>query len=61
MGIVIGESKIEIYHEGEHVFIKKYEDKCSLCYSEAPLVELKGHKICVNCVEELVAMSERSY
>lgn len=61
MDIEIGKSKIEIYHESDHVFIKKYVEKCSLCYSEETLVDLKGHKICVHCVEEIIRLSERSY
>lgn len=44
---------LEIYVDGNHVILKKYEPTCIFCGDAADVVYFKGRNICKNCLEEL--------
>ncbi len=43
---------IEIYVDGEHIILKKYEPACILCGNAKDVVQYKGKNICPACMEE---------
>ena len=44
---------VEIYVEGEQIILKKYEEVCTFCNESGSLVDFKGRKVCVKCLELL--------
>lgn len=44
---------LEIYIEGEHIILKKYEPACIFCGDARNVVNYKGKLICTNCLNEL--------
>ncbi|SEG04180.1 transcriptional pleiotropic regulator of transition state genes [Caloramator fervidus] len=50
----IGEKDaLEIYVDGEHIILKKYQPACIFCGDAKDVVNYKGKNICQNCLEEL--------
>ncbi len=43
----------EIYMEGEYVVLHKFEPTCMFCGKLGESVDMQGHTICKNCIEEL--------
>lgn len=46
---------LEIYVEGEHIILKKYEPACIFCGNARDVENYKGKLICKSCLEELKA------
>ena len=44
---------LEIYVDGEHIILKKYEPACIFCGDASNTQYLKGKLICPSCLEEL--------
>jgi transcriptional pleiotropic regulator of transition state genes len=44
---------LEIYVDGEHIILKKYEPACIFCGNARNVINYKGKNICPDCVEEL--------
>lgn len=44
---------LEIFTEGDAIFLKKKQDSCVFCHSIEELSEYKGKYICRNCRLEL--------
>lgn len=44
---------LEIYIEGEHIILKKYEPACIFCGDARNVINYKGKLICTNCLNEL--------
>ncbi len=44
---------LEIYVDGEHIILKKYEPACIFCDDARDIITYKGKNICKNCLEEL--------
>lgn len=44
---------LEIYVDGEHIILKKYEPACIFCHDARDIVTYKGKNICNGCLEEL--------
>lgn len=52
----IGEKDaLEIYVDGEHIILKKYQPACIFCGDARDVINYKGKNICKNCLEELKA------
>lgn len=52
----IGEKDaLEIYVDGEHIILKKYQPACIFCGDAGDVINYKGKNICKNCLEELKA------
>jgi transcriptional pleiotropic regulator of transition state genes len=43
---------LEIYVDGEHIILKKYEPVCIFCGNAKDIVQHKGKNICPTCLEE---------
>jgi len=52
MGIDI-KDPIEIYMDGNHIIISKYEPACIFCGSLSDVSEYKGAKVCSECLSKL--------
>ncbi|MDD2482253.1 MAG: AbrB/MazE/SpoVT family DNA-binding domain-containing protein [Lutispora sp.] len=44
---------LEIYVDGEHIILKKYEPACIFCDNAKDVQVYKGKNICPACMEEL--------
>lgn len=44
---------LEIYVDGEHIILKKYEPACIFCDDARDITVYKGKNICRNCLNEL--------
>lgn len=44
---------LEIYVDGEHIILKKYEPACIFCENAKDVQVYKGKNICPACMEEL--------
>jgi AbrB family transcriptional regulator, transcriptional pleiotropic regulator of transition state genes len=50
----IGEKDaLEIYVDGEHIFLKKYQPSCIFCNDAKNVENYKGKNICSTCLSEL--------
>lgn len=45
---------LEIYVDGEHIILKKYEPACIFCDDARDITVYKGKNICKNCLADLV-------
>jgi transcriptional pleiotropic regulator of transition state genes len=43
---------LEIYVDGEHIILKKYEPACIFCGNAKDVIVYKGKNICPTCMEE---------
>jgi len=44
---------LEIYVDGEHIILKKYEPACIFCGNARDVINYKGKNICPACAEQL--------
>lgn len=44
---------LEIYVDGEHIILKKYEPACIFCDNARDVHDYKGKNICSDCLKEL--------
>jgi transcriptional pleiotropic regulator of transition state genes len=44
---------LEIYVDGEHIILKKYEPACIFCGNARNIIYYKGKNICPECAEDL--------
>ncbi len=44
---------LEIYVDGEHIILKKYEPACIFCDNAKDTIIYKGRIICPECIDEL--------
>ncbi|HOC09287.1 MAG TPA: AbrB/MazE/SpoVT family DNA-binding domain-containing protein [Clostridia bacterium] len=44
---------LEIYVDGEHIILKKYEPACIFCGNARDVINYKGKNICPDCAQEL--------
>lgn len=44
---------LEIYVDGEHIILKKYEPACIFCGQAKDVIQYKGKNICSKCLEEI--------
>lgn len=43
---------LEIYVDGEHIILKKYEPACIFCGNAKDVIQYKSKNICPACMEE---------
>ncbi len=43
---------LEIYVDGEHIILKKYEPACIFCGNAKDVAQYKGKNICPSCMAE---------
>jgi len=51
--MVAEKDALEIYVEGDTIILKKYEPACTFCGQARDVEEVKGKKICKNCIDEI--------
>lgn len=44
---------LEIYVDGEHIMLKKYQPACIFCDDAQDVLDYRGKNICKNCLAEL--------
>lgn len=44
---------LEIYVDGEHIILKKYEPACIFCGQAKDVMQYKGKNICSKCLDEI--------
>jgi len=44
---------LEIYVDGEHIILKKYQPACIFCEDAKDVEVYKGKNVCKNCLAEL--------
>ena len=44
---------LEIYVDGEHVILKKYQPACIFCGDAKDIVNYKGKNVCKLCLKEI--------
>lgn len=49
---------LEIYVDGEHIILKKYEPACIFCDNARDVQDYKGKNICKDCLEQLCEISK---
>ncbi|MCI8649415.1 MAG: AbrB/MazE/SpoVT family DNA-binding domain-containing protein [Anaerotruncus sp.] len=49
---------LEIYVDGNHIILKKYEPACIFCNSSVDVVNFKGKIICMECAKQLSETAE---
>jgi transcriptional pleiotropic regulator of transition state genes len=47
---------LEIFVEGSHIILKKYEPACIFCGQAKDVVNYKGKNICPKCFEEMKSL-----
>lgn len=45
---------LEIYVDGNHIILKKYEPACIFCNSAVNVTTFKGKNVCSDCMQQLV-------
>lgn len=51
---------LEIYVEGDKIILKKYHPKCIFCGDLAQSISYQGYDVCVDCVDKLADLKEKS-
>ena len=44
---------LEIYVDGDHIVLKKYEPSCVFCGNAKDIIHFKGKNVCSDCAHEL--------
>ena len=52
MGIEVKDA-LEIYVDGDHIVLKKYEPSCVFCGNAKDIIHFKGKNACSDCAHEL--------
>ena len=50
---IVEKDALEIYVDGNHIILKKYEPACIFCNSAINVVNFKGRNVCADCVKQL--------
>lgn len=45
--------EMEIYMDGDHIILQKYEPTCVFCSSSEELVDYRGKRVCQACIDKL--------
>ncbi len=56
LGIVDEQDCFEIFADGDMIILRKYNPKCIFCGAEGNVMQLKGHKVCLDCIDRLNTM-----
>ena len=52
MGIEVKDA-LEIYVDGDHIVLNKYEPSCVFCGNAKDIIHFKGKNVCSDCAHEL--------
>lgn len=52
MGIEVKDA-LEIYVDGDHIVLKKYEPSCVFCGNAKDIIHFKSKNVCSDCAHEL--------
>ena len=52
MGIEVKDA-LEIYVDGDHIVLKKYEPSCVFCGNAKDIIHFKGKNVCSDCAHAL--------
>ena len=52
LGIEVKDA-LEIYVDGDHIVLKKYEPSCVFCGNAKDIIHFKGKNVCSDCAHEL--------
>jgi transcriptional pleiotropic regulator of transition state genes len=55
---IVKRDSLEIYVDGEHIILKKYEPACVFCGETDKVKEHKGKDVCYKCRQKLKGISE---
>lgn len=58
IGIVSDKTPLEIYSESDKIVIKVHTPGCVICGNIENTVELKGKRVCFDCIEKLNKIRE---
>ncbi len=56
LGIVDEVDSLEIFTDGDVIVLRKYQPACIFCGTTGSVMQMKGHKVCLNCIDKLAAM-----
>lgn len=57
---ISSDDMMEIYTEGESIFLKKFKNKCTFCGSNEICIDFMGQLVCRDCVDKLSIIGEES-
>ena len=46
-------TEVEIFTDGDHIVLQRYEPTCTFCGNESGLISYKGKLLCPDCIAEL--------
>ena len=55
MGIEVKDA-LEIYVDGDHIVLKKYEPSCVFCGNAKDIQTIHGKNVCSNCITEMKSL-----
>lgn len=50
---------IEIFVDGSHILLRKYEPNCIFCGNSKKLIEFEGKQICQKCINAIYKINEK--
>ena len=50
--------ELDISIEGDRIILQKHRNACFFCDKLGEMIDYKGYKICVSCVEKMKSLSE---
>lgn len=53
LGMLEEGCKVEMFSDGKQIILKKAENDCVFCKSEADLVEFDGKYVCRACIDKI--------
>lgn len=56
LGVVDEVDSFEIFTDGDVIVLRKYQPTCIFCGASGNVMQLKGHKVCLNCIDKLNEM-----
>lgn len=61
LGIDLQKTPLEMYTEDDKVIIKVYNPGCVFCSSNENTIELKGKRVCLECIDKLNKIKELNF
>lgn len=58
LNIEVEKDRLEIFVKGDEILLRKYRPACFICNTLDELVDYKGYRICLSCIEELQKLKD---
>ena len=58
LNIEVEKDRLEIFVKGDKILLRKYRPACFICNTLDELVDYKGYRICLSCIEELQKLKD---